>query len=102
MSCVEKVTREEFWSKEYEIYDKKTLYYYADDDTLVTEDDEIIVDVYTVVGNLLDEYDFKTNEEETIYIRNYFLETDYEVIKVCGSFDEEMNRLMARLNDVWI
>ena len=100
MSCVEKVTCEEFWLKEYECYEKMTLYYYVDDGTLVTEDDEIIVDIDTVVGNLLDE--FKSNEEELIYIRNYFLETDYEVYKIFSSFDEEMNILMARLNDVWI
>ena len=82
------VSREEFYSPEYEHHDKSTLYYYKEDDVLATEADEVIEDPSTLIGDALDKFGFRNNGEEVIYVRNYGLQIDYEIEKRDTSFAE--------------
>jgi len=82
------VSREEFYSPEYEHHDKSTLYYYTEDEVLATEVDEVIEDPSTLIGDALDKFGFRNNGEEVIYVRNYGLQIDYEVEKRDASFAE--------------
>ena len=66
--------------------EQESLFYYQGDDTLVTEDDEEIHDIPLVVGDCLDKFGFRDNDEKRICVRNYKLGKDYEVIKVAGAY----------------
>ena len=68
--------------------DCKQLIYYTDDETLATEDDEIVDDISGLIGDALTKYDFINNNEDSIYVRNERRSTDYEIIKVHGSFSD--------------
>ena len=68
--------------------DCKQLIYYTDDDTLATEEDEIVDDISGLIGDALTKYDFINNHEDSIYVRNERRSTDYEIIKVHGSFSD--------------
>lgn len=67
--------------------DCKQLIYYTDDETLATEEDEIVDDISGLIGDALTKYGFiNNNEEDSIYVRNECRGTDYEIIKVHGSY----------------
>lgn len=82
------VSRGEYDSPEFEHHDRTTLYYYTEDDVLATEEDEVIEDPSTLIGDALDKFGFRNNGEEVIYVRNYGLQTDFEVEKRDTSFAE--------------
>lgn len=64
-----------------------TLLYFVDNDILTTEDEEEVDDPTALVGNCLDKFGFKTNDDEkTIFVRNSKLGFDYEIIKVFESY----------------
>lgn len=65
---------------------QESLFYYQGNDILVTEDDEEIHDLPLVVGECLDKFDFRHNDEKRICVRNYKLGVDYEVIKVASDY----------------
>jgi hypothetical protein len=67
-------------------YTQNTLYFYRDDGVLATDDDEIIEDPEEILGDALDKYGFRDNTEPAIYVRNYKLETDFEVLKMNDSY----------------
>lgn len=68
-------------------FDKETLTYYFDDDVLANEEEEELPDQETYVGDALTKYGFKNrDEEETIYVINYALDTLYTVQKVFKSY----------------
>ena len=48
--------------------------------------DEEIHDLPLVVGDCLDKFDFRHNDEKRICVRNYKLGVDYEVIKVASDY----------------
>lgn len=66
--------------------EQESLFYYQGNDILVTEDDEEIHDLPLVVGDCLDKFGFRDNDEKRICVRNYKLGKDYEVIKVAGPY----------------
>lgn len=82
------VSREEFYSNEYEHHDKVTLYFYKEDQVLATESDEAIADPSKYIGDALDKFGFRENNEEVIYVRNFGLGIDYEVEKLDSSYAE--------------
>ena len=82
------VSRDEFFASDFEHHDKSTLYFYKEDEVLATEDDEVIADPSTLIGDALDKYGFRGNSEEVIYVRNYGLGIDYEIEKVDNSYAE--------------
>ena len=66
-------------------YDQEQLYYYAADETLADKDDSVIDPDGSNVGE--DAIDiFIYTDADTCYIRNNETKTDYEIIKVDGSY----------------
>lgn len=82
------IIREEFYSPEYEHHNKSTLYYYKEDEILATEDDEIIREPEKYIGDALDKFGFRNNDEEVIYVRNFDWECDYEIDKLEGAYTD--------------
>lgn len=81
----------ESWDNEYPQNDKIQLEYYTGengtDGCLVdVEADEEIFDEDRVVGDCLDKYGFRTNDEDVIYVRNFAFGADYEITKVRHAF----------------
>jgi len=66
--------------------EQESLFYYQGNDILVTEDDEEIHDLPLVVGDCLDKFGFRDNDEKRICVRNYKLGKDYEVIKIDSEY----------------
>ena len=71
-----------------DIYDKIDLYYYVDDDVLASEDEEIIDNIEHTVGDCLDKFGFRNNDEGEIYVRNFYTMTDYRITKMFTAFGE--------------
>lgn len=67
-------------------FDKVQLYYYTEDDILADENEDIIDDVERVVGDALDKYDFRNNDDMYVCVRNINYSTDYIIGKVLGSY----------------
>ena len=78
----------ELFSEERDDHDKCTIYYYEDDDTLTDENEEIIQDVYSTVGDALGCFGERSNDPEVVYVRNERLSIDYEVIRLSKSYSE--------------
>lgn len=83
-----KIITGDSYYNEFHHFDKIALQYYFDDDILATEEDEEIDDVERILGDSLDKYGFRNNDESVIYVRNMAMGTDYEVFKVRASFGE--------------
>ena len=71
-----------------DIYDKIDLYYYVHDDTLASEDEEIIDNIEHTVGDCLDKYGFRKNDEAEICVRNFYTMTDYRITKMFAEFGD--------------
>ena len=70
-------------------YDKVTLTYFEDDEIFTDIEENVIPDGNTLVGN--DNLkSFGEYEENTLFVRNELLGTDYEVILEEGSYAEFM------------
>ena len=67
-------------------YSKETLYFYQDDDVLTDEDEHELDNELEYLGNTLDKFGFRDNDEQLIHVRNEEKKTDYEVIKVFAAF----------------
>ena len=63
-----------------------SLIFYQGSNVLVTEDDEEVIDIPLVVGDCLDKFGFRDNDEKRICVRNYKLGYDYEIVKVFGEY----------------
>ena len=84
----------ESFEDEYAQFDKVTLYFYYFDGVLASEDEELIDNVDDVVGDALDKYGFRDSDERYIYVRNFNLSTDYEIIKVMAAFGDGTHPLV--------
>lgn len=67
----------------------KVLFFYRIDDILTDEEDQIIDDPDYLLGDALDKFNFRESDETTIFVRNFALDTVYEVQKIEGEFEEE-------------
>lgn len=67
-------------------FDKETLYYYQGDDVLTDEDEHEVDNQLELVGDALDKFGFRDNDEQVIHVRNFEKKVDYEVIKAFTSF----------------
>jgi hypothetical protein len=62
------------------------LYYYQEDDVITDEDENKIENELELVGEALDKFGFRDNDEQVVHVRNYEKKTDYEVIKVFAAY----------------
>jgi hypothetical protein len=82
------ITTEEF-AEDMNHFDKLTIYYYEDDQTLADENEEMIEDVASVVGDeALNEFGRGSDDPEIVYVRNEKMEIDYEVIRLSKSYKD--------------
>jgi len=80
------ITEIEF-SEEELSFDKVSLSYYQDDDVLVDENEEEIISVDDYIGT--DNLNiFSKSGKNCMYVRNEKISTDYEIVRVLGSFRE--------------
>lgn len=68
--------------------DCEILYYYAHNDVLTDEEGEIIEDEDLIVGNCLDKFQFRSNDEIDVYIHNQTLDCYYKVHKIFSPMEE--------------
>lgn len=68
-------------------YDQETLYFYEKDETLIDIYDEILQDEVNIAGtdymNHFGDYD-----DNSVFVRNDYLKTDYEIVLVHSSFTD--------------
>ena len=69
-------------------YETESLTYYVEDQTLVHEDGSLVDDEAFLLGDALDRYDWRDddNDQAPLYVRNYKLQRDYEVVKVMAEY----------------
>lgn len=68
-------------------FTKETLLYYTEDDTLTDEDEHEIENQLEYVGEAMDKFGFRDNDDElSIHVRNFEKKTDYEIIKVYAAY----------------
>lgn len=79
------ITEDEFLNDKNE-YEKISLTYYALDDTLADEFDEMI-DIEEAIST--DIFNQIAESKDDLYVRNNSLETDFEIMKVEGSFHDK-------------
>jgi len=68
-----------------------TLYAYTEDGTVTDEDDQPVDDPDSLIGDALTKYGFLDEDcdETIIFVRNYSLDTCFEIEKVVGSFNSD-------------
>ena len=69
-------------------YETQTLEYYVEDNVLCDEEGDAIEDVERCVGDALEKYGFKDNDEQSLYVRNPSYGVDYVIVKVFGSYQD--------------
>ena len=62
-------------------YDTETLTFYQQDRVLVHEDETLVDDINFLIGDSLDRYGWADDDDDVLYVRNYKLQRDYEIIK---------------------
>lgn len=72
-------------------YDTESLTYYVKDQTLVHEDQSIVDDKDFLIGDALDRFGWRDDDEDEspLYVRNYKIQKDFEIIKVFGEYEPE-------------
>ena len=82
--------RADEYDNEYLYHGKVSLLYFTEDDILSEElSGNEVDDVDAVVGDCLDKFGFRTNDEKVIYVRNVNLGNDYEIAKIYGAYADE-------------
>lgn len=69
------------------VFATETLTYYIYDDILVDDQEMVIDRPADLVGDVLLESGYTQNGQDNIYIRNYRLRTDYEIVKTYAGFE---------------
>lgn len=68
---------------------RETLYYYHYDEIVADDNEEEIPDPETYIGDALDKYNFRENEDEQIiFVLNPRLDKAYEIQRVMGAFTD--------------
>lgn len=73
---------EEAFYEECNHFDKITLSFYEDDEVLTEDDEEVIEDKTRIVGDCLERFGELSSDPEVVYVRNEYLQIDYEVIRL--------------------
>lgn len=84
-----KLITSESYDNDYLNFDKVQLAYYMGDGSgngclVDVEANEEIFDEELIVGDCLDKYGFRVNDELVIYVRNFSMGADYEISKLSG------------------
>lgn len=66
----------------------EVLYFYALDEMLCDDNEEPIEEPERLVGDCLDKYNFRDNDEQMIFVMNYALDTAYEIQKINSSWTD--------------
>lgn len=77
-----RIISEEAYSNLSPSIDQKTLYFYTEDEVLTDENEEMLDDPETFVGDALTKYGFNESDEMIIFVMNYALDTCYEIQKI--------------------
>lgn len=90
---IEPLTREEWEKHLYQDvsdgdYSADDLYYFPDGDFITDDRGGILTPTEKYVGDVLDKFRFRTNDDEELYLRNHPMETDFAIHKVHQSRDE--------------
>lgn len=67
-------------------YDFKEIYYYVGDGVVVDDEEQFIENPDFILGNVLHDTGFDGDNTRNIYIRNENISTDFEVMKIDGSY----------------
>jgi len=70
-----------------DVWNVDNLFLY-NDGTVTTEDDKVIdpEEIERTLGGTLEKYDFLNSSEKTIYVKNFELQTVYEIVKINKPF----------------
>ncbi len=79
-----KIISAETYSNLPQYIDQHSLLYYPYDDILCEEDETPVEDPSLLVGDALTKYNFKNNDEQTIFVMNHELDTCFEINKMDG------------------
>ncbi len=84
------IHHDEYFENETE-YEQGTLTYYEGDDTLVDDKDMPVPDESSVVGDdALTAFGHGSKDKNVVYVRNYSLEMDFEIVRSNGKFSVEV------------
>lgn len=79
-----------------EYYKREELFYWTDDEVVSIGDSsdggEVVTDPELLIGDSLDRYGFKDNDEQIIFVRNPKLATLYEVNKVRAAWADSIDQ----------
>ena len=85
-----KLITAESYDEEYRYFDKIPLDFYSIDGILVDPtSNEEIMDPERIVGDCLDKFSFRDNDEQVIFVRNFSHGADYEISKVFSPFYDD-------------
>ena len=89
------ITAESF-TDEHPDFEKLSLAYYDDDDTLADEQEEVITDVYELIGDeALTRFGDGSEDPDIVFVRNERLGVDYEIARLFRSYAEAIMGLKA-------
>lgn len=69
-------------------FDKETLYFYEGDGVFADDQDEIIDDPSSLLGDAAQYFGYIPEDPDLVYVRNYRFATDYELCRAEGSYQE--------------
>lgn len=67
------------------------LFWYMGDETLATEDDEMIESPHDILGDCVDDWLYNEDCDGTICVRNLSRGVDYQIEKVYGRYEDQVN-----------
>lgn len=67
-------------------YEKQSLIYYQFDEILADEDENEVLDVGRLVGDILESSGFSDDDRDALYVRNDKIMVDFEITKLYESF----------------
>ena len=71
-------------------FEQRTLTYFDEDDTLVDEEEDPIVDIEATVGDALTQFGADGAAKDTVYVRNGYKHTDYEIVRSKLSYKRDV------------
>lgn len=84
------ISQEEFMENE-QGYPQVVLTYFEGDDTLIDQKDDLVEDVYKVIGNeALSSFGVASNDNDLLYMRNEEMEIDFEIHRSRGEYAKEV------------